>query len=79
MCTYPAPITTIFNGRATKALGMRSIAGNVRESYVYIVSVVLSLRTHVLCRRRDKTRHAIYDLSPQFHGLLNVFRMFQTP
>jgi hypothetical protein len=32
MCTYPAPITTIFNGRATKALGMRSIAGNVKES-----------------------------------------------
>jgi hypothetical protein len=30
--TYPAPITTIFNGRATKALGMRSIAGNVKES-----------------------------------------------
>lgn len=24
LVTYPAPITTIFNGRATKALGIRS-------------------------------------------------------
>lgn len=31
VCTYPAPITTIFSGRATKALGMRSIAGDVKE------------------------------------------------
>lgn len=40
---------------------------------MYIVSVVLSLRTHVLCRRRDKTRHAIYDLSPQFFSALEIF------
>lgn len=32
VCTYPAPITTIFSGRATKALGTRSIAGDVKKN-----------------------------------------------
>jgi hypothetical protein len=35
LVTYPAPITTIFNGRATKALGIKSdsIVAGMKKKY----------------------------------------------